>query len=108
MDSATGKPWLCFSVQVTDRTIDCVCKDEREVTAWFLGLQAQSPQTCFHLTRGMILWQRTIMKLNFYSLDQIKRVILKRTPDHHLNRAVTTNRNQANQSTVYSPPSRLV
>jgi hypothetical protein len=45
-------------------THNCVFANEHEVTAWFLGLQAQSPQTCYHLTRGMILWQRLIMKLN--------------------------------------------
>jgi hypothetical protein len=78
-DSATGKPWLCFSVQFKDRTIDLVCSNEHEVTAWFLGLQAQAPQTCFHMTRGMILWQRMIMKLNYYGLDQVT----ARHPDSH-------------------------
>ena len=48
------------------------------MTAWFLGLQAQAPQTVYYMSRGMILWQRLIMKLNYYSLDQIKRVFAKR------------------------------
>ena len=71
MDSATGKPWLCFSVQFKDRTIDLVCSNEHEVTAWFLGLQAQAPQTCFYMTRGMILWQRLIMKVRQCERSQL-------------------------------------
>lgn len=55
-----------------------VCSNEHEVTAWFLGLQAQAPQTVYYMSRGMILWQRLIMKLNYYSLEQIKRVFAKR------------------------------
>jgi len=72
------KPWLCFSIQFPDRTIDLQCENEWEVTAWFLGLQSISPMTPFHLTRGMLLWQRLIMKMNYYGLPQIKRVLAKR------------------------------
>lgn len=115
------QPWLCFSVQFKDRTIDLVASNEHEVTAWFLGLQAQAPMTVSHMSRGMILWQRSdehtihaqsththpklqsadfrvfsilvrrsfprvcvcvlsrlIMKMNWYSLEQIKRVFAKR------------------------------
>ena len=35
---------------------------------WFLGVQALAPLSVHHLTMGGVLWQRLIMKLNFYGL----------------------------------------
>jgi len=68
MDGASGYPWLAFSLEFPDRTLDVVCKDEEEVTIWFLGIQSLAPLNRLYLTRGALLWERLIMKLNFYGL----------------------------------------
>lgn len=79
-----------------------VCSNEHEVTAWFLGLQAQAPQTVYHMSRGMILWQRLIMKLNYYSLEQIKRVFAKREAQA---KAANANANATHNSNATRPMS---
>ena len=64
----TGFPWLAFTVEFPDRTLDLVGNREDEVQQWFLGVQALAPLSVHHLTMGGVLWQRLIMKLNFYGL----------------------------------------
>ena len=64
----TGFPWLAFSIEFPDRTLDLVGGREDEVQQWFLGVQALAPLSVHHLTMGGVLWQRLIMKLNFYGL----------------------------------------
>lgn len=80
-----------------------VCSNEHEVTAWFLGLQAQAPQTVYYMSRGMILWQRLIMKLNYYSLDQIKRVFAKREAAAKAAAAAAANSNANHSNPAKSP-----
>ena len=64
----TGFPWLAFSIEFPDRTLDLVGGREDEVQQWFLGVQALAPLSVHHLTIGGVLWQRLIMKLNHYGL----------------------------------------
>ena len=64
----TGFPWLAFTIEFPDRTLDLVGGREDEVQQWFLGVQALAPLSVHHLTIGGVLWQRLIMKLNFYGL----------------------------------------
>jgi hypothetical protein len=71
LDGMKGKMWLGFSIQFTDRFVDLVAENETEVTHWFLALQSLAPQSAFFLTKGGILWQRMIMKINEYGWDPI-------------------------------------
>ena len=74
-DNASGKPWLCMSIQFMDRTIDIVAENEQQITEWYVGIAAQSTYNCQYMSRGLLLWQRTIMKLNWFGVPQIKRVL---------------------------------
>jgi len=67
-DGAKGKPWLCFTVDFTGRSLDLVCPDQKTLTVWFLGMQALAPLSRFHFTLGALMWQRLVMKINFYGL----------------------------------------
>jgi hypothetical protein len=80
-------PWLCFSLHFPDRSIDLVAPDEATLTAWYLGLQALAPLSVFHLSRGALLWQRLVMKVNTRGLAQVRRLVLDMHPEHHLHRS---------------------
>ena len=69
-DSQSGFTWLAFTIEFPDRTLDLVAGGEDEVTRWFMGVQSLAPMSVHHLTLGGVLWQRLIMKLNFYGLDR--------------------------------------
>ena len=71
-DAIEPQPWLCFTIEFNDRTIDLVASDESSVTVWFLLLQSLCPLSIHYLSRGALLWQRLIMKLNHYGLDRIR------------------------------------
>jgi len=38
------------------------------LTVWFLGMQALAPLSRFHFTLGALLWQRLVMKINYFGL----------------------------------------
>lgn len=74
-DGASGKPWLCLSVQFDDRTIDIVGENEQQVQSWFIGLASlTSLSGSFAMSRGMLLWQRTIMKFNHYGIPKVRKM----------------------------------
>lgn len=69
-DGYRGKSWLTMTIDFPDQlSLNLVFPDEHSVTTWFLGLQALAPMTSYFLSRGAFLWQRLIMKLNYYGLD---------------------------------------
>lgn len=70
-DGSSGFPWLCLSVEFADRTIDLVCENERQTQAWVMGLQSLCPINHTTRTLGKLLWQRCIMKLNYYGLKPL-------------------------------------
>jgi hypothetical protein len=68
-DGASGKPWLCVTLDFVDkRSLDLVFADEKQVTTWFCGLQACAPLSNAFISKGYLLWQRLIMKINFLTL----------------------------------------
>jgi len=63
--------WLCFSIEFPDRSLDLVATCESDVDRWFLGLQQLAPVTVHYLRRGMLLWRRLKMKINYYGLEPL-------------------------------------
>ena len=79
----TGFPWLAFTIEFPDRTLDLVGAREDEVQQWFLGVQSLAPLSVHHLTMGGVLWQRLIMKLNFYGLVRCRHAYTNRYAATH-------------------------
>jgi hypothetical protein len=71
-NGSLGQPWLCMSIEFIDRSLELVAETEEEITAWFLGVQSLAPLTICYISRGQLLWQRLIMKLNYYGLDGLE------------------------------------
>jgi hypothetical protein len=62
-DFENGKPYLCFSLYLHDRTVDLECEDESQLTMWYMGLQTLAPMSRYNITRGRLLWERAKMKV---------------------------------------------
>ena len=43
-------------------------KDTDELLIWYLGLQAIAPRTSAYKTKGALLWEMMILKINWYGL----------------------------------------
>lgn len=64
-----GKPWLCMTLQFPDRLLDLVGQSDEQVTEWILGLQSLMTLSANQMSKGLLMWRRLILKLNYYGLD---------------------------------------
>jgi len=76
-EQETARAWCCFSIFFHDAPpLHIVCKDERQLDEWYLGLQALvGSDKSKYLSKGALLWKRFKMKiiylcdLNGYTSD---------------------------------------
>jgi len=76
-EQETARAWCCFSIFFHDSPpLHIVCKDERQLDEWYLGLQALCGlDKSKYLSKGALLWKRFKMKiiylcdLNGYTSD---------------------------------------
>lgn len=66
--SAKSMPWMAWSVYFPGKTLDLVCRSEREVHAWFQGIQALAPLSTSYLSKASVIWRRVQMKIRYYSM----------------------------------------
>jgi hypothetical protein len=68
--SAKSMPWMAFSIYFPEKTLDLVCRSEKDINTWFQGVQALSPLSTGYLSRGGVIWRRTQMKIKWYAMWQ--------------------------------------
>lgn len=76
--SAKNRPWLAWSVTLTDKTMDLVCAREQDVQTWVLGLQSLAPLSTSYMSRAAFRWRRVVMKVRYYAMWQAIEPILVR------------------------------
>ncbi len=67
--SVGGEPWLCFSFEVgKNNQFNLVCRTISDLQNWFMGLQALVCLSSVYMSAGHLMWQRLVMKANFYGM----------------------------------------
>lgn len=65
-----GITWLGFTILFLDEHVNVVFHSEKEAEVWFLGLQNVVPLSQFNMSRGVILWYRLMLKLQYLQQEE--------------------------------------